>query len=267
MENHSTYDKVKALRNDPIDDGSEINFKKVPFGGFDPKEVTQYLKTLRSNMLLSEKTYNERFEEYSSASKMYLQEREVLNKKIKEQEDEINRLEICQSEIIAREKVGAQRAQKEIMELRALVSKLQDQIAGSEQTQSTAKEKEEDTRELKRLSEEIFELTETKKKLNSHNAVLINECSRIAKQNEKCMAEADDLKKTIAALKVSKRNAAMSTNMKVFEYQQNHELSIESIVGSIGDISNVLGNMKADLAGFFEKSKIDLKEENLGSLL
>ena len=56
----------------------------------------------------------------------------------------------------------------------------------------------------------------------------------------------------------------MATNMKVFEYKQLEQLSIESISHSVYDIVNTLSSMKTDLSDFFEKSKVDPNLDDVG---
>jgi chromosome segregation ATPase len=304
MENRSTYDKVKALRSDGIDFATDISFKKAAFGGYDCKEVEEYIRTLKNNMQISERAYNDKFEEYASASAMYSQEREKLIRKIKEYEEEFEKLrnislesiekrkkatetiqnentelkakiatlqkqvegsELTQkaAEEIEEIKKGTEAIQNENMELKAKIASLQQQVEESELAQKAAEEIEEIKKENKRLTEELCELIETKNKLESQAAVYTTELNKLAKYNEKLITENSELKKTETMLRTSKRNFAMGMNMRVFEYQQRHQLGIDSINNSICDISNALEGMKADLEDLFEKSKADLKEEEL----
>ncbi len=55
---------------------NEVKFKKCTFGGFEPKEVTQYILVLRESLQHAERSFNERVEEYASSSAMLLQERD-----------------------------------------------------------------------------------------------------------------------------------------------------------------------------------------------
>jgi DNA repair exonuclease SbcCD ATPase subunit len=265
MENHTTYDKVKALRSDGGKPISEISFKKAAFGGYDCKEVVEHIKNLKNNMLLSERAYNEKLEEYSLSSSMYTQEREKLIKKTKENEEEIERLKAANAESIERGKIFAESVQKENMELKELVVSLHRQIEDSEQSEKTIREMEEIARENKELGDQICELAEEKEKLRSQNTAAAAELDRVSKYNEKLTGEIAELKKNQAKLKTAKRNFAMDINMRVYEYQQSHQLAIESISGSICDISKVLSIMKAEMAELSEKSKTDLKAEDSGS--
>ena len=263
MKSNSAYDKVKAFRDDTAASVSEISFKKAVLGGYDCKEVVEYIQTLKNNMQLSEKAYNDMFEEYSSSSKMYLQEREKLNKKTAEQEEEIRLLNARQLEKSEREKGDAELIQKENAELKSMIQSLQDQIENSEQNKKSEKEIEEIVRKNQKLIGEICELTESKNKLDLQNATLTTELNKAVKQNENLKTETEEFRKTIAILKISKRELAMNANMNVFEYQQSHLLNINTISKSISDISSVLTAMKADLSDLAEKSTTNFRADEL----
>ena len=174
MENVSTYDKVKAIRNDTTEPDSDINFKKVAFGGYECKEVAEYIRTLKNKILLSERAFNEKIEEYSSASNMFLHGRDKLNQKIKEQEDEIEKIKNDNLTLIEGEKETLEPYLKENEKLKSLVQDLQQQIVNGGLNEKIKKEIEDAAKSNKKLSDEVCKLTEIKNKLDSQNAVLNN---------------------------------------------------------------------------------------------
>jgi len=283
MEKNSTHGKVKELRKTKVDFISELAFKKVMFGGYNCKEVEDYIHTLKNNMELSESAFNEKLEEYSSASAMYAQERDKLLQSLKEAEKEIEQLreeaQINKEEaqvirddtqiisegtqvIIEREKTSAAQAQKENEDLKSLVESLKQQISNDEKSKKVSQEIEEVKRENKGLVAQVNKLMENKEKLIMENATWLKELDKTTINVEKLNIENEELKRTINALRVSKRNNAMNSNMSVFEYKQNHQLNVEIISNNINELTKAVNAMKTDMYDLMEKTKIDLNEED-----
>ncbi|MCX7614971.1 MAG: hypothetical protein N2Z65_04375 [Clostridiales bacterium] len=257
MENISTYQKVKAIRNDTAETCPDINFKKIAFGGFDCKEVLDYIRDLKEKIQLSEKAFNEKIEECSSASNMYLLGRDKLTQQIEEQAEEIKMLKKQLQALDEHEKEALKPYVKENEELRSMIRSLQQQIENDGQSETINNEINELNECNKELSDELLNLMDAKNNLDTQNLVLSNELSKTTKQIDKMNSEIEQLKKESNMLKISKRNLIMTTNMKVFEHKQVSQLGIDHISRSIYDIVNVLSSMKTDLSEFFEKVKID----------
>lgn len=256
----TTYDKVKALRSEGAA-LSEINFKKAAFGGFECGEVLEYIKTLRSNMQLSERAFNDKLEEYSNLSAMYMQEREKMVKEVKGQAEEIRLLKAKSLETMERSKTAAQTIEQENAELKNQIELMQKQIERSEQSKKIEREIGDLAAENKRLTEELMGIGEAKEKLESRHRVAEAELIRLRAYNEKLTAEITALKKNESRLKTAKRSLAMGINMQVFEYQQKLLLDLERAGESLADITRVCEAMREGLTDFAQKSKIGLQAE------
>ena len=289
METNSTHGKVKEIRKTKVDIISELAFKKA-IRGYKCKEVEDYIHTLKNNMQLSETAFKEKLEEYSSASAMYSLERDKLQQNLKEAEKEIAQLKVAvqvikdeaqairdeaqvikeeallirneAQVIIEREKTILTPIQKENEDLKFLVEDLKLQIVNDEKNNLVMQEIEEITQSNKELTAQVNELIESKDNLDLENKVLLNESDRMTKQIEKLNIENEDLKRTINALRVSKRNNAMNTNMKVFEYKQNHQLNVEIISSNVNELTKSLSAMRTALHELIENTKLDLNADD-----
>jgi len=211
-------------------------------------------------MQLSEKAYNEKIEEFSSSSNMHYQEREKLTQKLKECEAQIEMLKKSLEETQSCEKAALESINKENAELKAQAKELQRNLEEDTLNEKYVSALEEKTVENKRLADILLELTEEKNRFLSQNSVLASKIDKSEKQNSKLCDEIVELKKAVSALKIVKRNFAMDTNSKVFEYEQKQLLDIENINARIAEISEALSTMKSSLSYLIVKTKIDPNE-------
>lgn len=65
---------LNDLRNSAEGVNNNIAFKKLIFGGYNTKEVSAYVKTLKDSLQNAERSFNNRLEEYASISAMHKQE-------------------------------------------------------------------------------------------------------------------------------------------------------------------------------------------------
>lgn len=263
MEKDSAYEKMKALRSDTVFPASGISFKKTLFGGYQPDEVEDYIQSLKNNMQLSEKVFNEKIEEYASASNLFSQERDSLNQKIRDCERELQVLRAANQESAQREEAAALRGQQELQEALALVETLREQISSSEQSAEAIREIEELQGKNKSLTAELFRQTEANQKLELKNVALLGELDRLAKYNDRLLAELDAFKKEVGELKISKRNHIMKTNMQIYEYRQGQESGLDSISSNMGEIHAIVETMRRNLSDLFNKTRTYLNEEDL----
>lgn len=294
METATTHDKVKALRASKNSKNSELDLKKVTFGGYDCKEVEEYISMLKSNMQLSETVFNEKLEEYYSTSEMYLKERDKLLQIISDTEkkaiqyksealekEEQNKNYIVQTEkenqelkelvkslnekidyneqaIILKEEI--KQIKNENQELQKIVLELQNQIDNDIQNQKLVEEFENIKNENKDLYENIYELSQSKNQLFSENSILNTEIQKELNIIQKLNAENDAYKKKINSLKSVNRNNILKTNMKVFEYKQSQQLSLDNISVNANELISIINSMKIDLYNLIENTKIENEE-------
>jgi|GEM_PF-1969941 len=67
---------LEELRNGSVNSYTDVIFRKKNFGGFDPKEVSQYIRTLKESLSNAEGSFRDKLEEYSEMTAMLTQERD-----------------------------------------------------------------------------------------------------------------------------------------------------------------------------------------------
>ncbi|MBK5244591.1 MAG: hypothetical protein JJE18_06140 [Eubacteriaceae bacterium] len=67
---------LDELRNGSVNSYTDVIFRKKNFGGIDPKEVSEYIRTLKERLNNAEVSFKERLEEYSEMTAMLTQERD-----------------------------------------------------------------------------------------------------------------------------------------------------------------------------------------------
>lgn len=294
MEASTTHDKVRELRAIKVDDNLELDLKKVMFGGYDCKEVREYISILKSDMQLSENVFNEKLEECSAASEMYLRERDKFLQIISDTEKKANQYKTEAYESAELNKRHIVQVEKENEELKELINSLQQQIENDEQTRKLKEEIKQlnkDNQELKNVAQilqdqiddnkqnqkiivESEEIKEENKKLNDNifqlnksNIQLLAEIEIVNTALQKALNimqtlkdENKELKKTINSLRTLNRNNILDTSMNIFKYRESQNLSIDNISNNINEVLNVINTMKADLFELFDKTKIESEE-------
>ncbi|HEY5557316.1 hypothetical protein, partial [Acetobacterium sp.] len=86
MGEQTMKDTLNDLRDDSKHSNNEVAFKKRLFGGYNGKEVSEYIKTLKESLKNAEVSFNERLEEYAAMTAMLEQERDTYMNRVKESE-------------------------------------------------------------------------------------------------------------------------------------------------------------------------------------
>lgn len=75
---------LNDLRDDSVNENKEVIFGKKAFGGYNPKEVSEYIKTLKDSLYNAENSFRSRLEEYAEITSMLTQERDKYMQMFKE---------------------------------------------------------------------------------------------------------------------------------------------------------------------------------------
>jgi len=86
MTERKMKDSLNDLRDDSKKSNNEVVFVKRFFGGYNKKEVFEYIKTLKDSLKNAEVSFRERLEEYAAMSAMLEQERDKYMNMVKESE-------------------------------------------------------------------------------------------------------------------------------------------------------------------------------------
>ena len=241
METADTTERIKEL----LDMTSkEPKLSKSLLGGYNRKEVEQYIKCLRTGMEELQKAFGERTDDYSRECEQIRRERDDLLQKQQELEAEL-------SAQLAKEREKAQRM--EALELE------NDRL--NELVQSLRME-----RENIRKSMDI----QTVDALTKQNEALVQENGRLQGENEehrKCIAEMNDAvasiktdlakkEETLEELNISRRSFAMETNMKLYHYRLNLDSNVKHAKQSIEDLLEMMDLLKCEADAMYERTRV-----------
>ncbi|MDP4109519.1 MAG: hypothetical protein Q8878_05750 [Bacillota bacterium] len=249
MEQSKTYQKLREIRKGKSDSENEAGFKKAVFGGYEPAAVEEYIKGLKNSLQLAEKTFAEKLEEVSSETDMLKKERESLNEKINSLEEDAEKLKKRELEITELEKAAGE----ERLELDKMRESLEALLEECERKQKESEDFELIAEENKKLRREVSGLTEQKDKAELTNGMLQEQISGLVKTADKQAKEIEELKKEANDLRLTNKNAEMSTNLKIFGFQQRQEMKLKNITGGINGILKLLDDMSENLDDFIKK--------------
>jgi chromosome segregation ATPase len=153
----TTYEKVRALRKDKADSPADVSFKKAVVGGYECREVDDYIQSLRNNLQLSEKAFNEKLEEYVSTVDMYRKEREKFIQRIDESEREAERFKKMSHEASERAREAGESLAKENRGLQEQLGKLRKETENNAQTKQKIDDYEKEIERLKKINYEAME--------------------------------------------------------------------------------------------------------------
>lgn len=86
MTEQTIKDSLNNLRDDSKNSNNEAAFVKRFLGGYNKKEVSEYIKTLKDSLKNAEISFRERLEEYAAMSAMLEQERDKYKSMVQESE-------------------------------------------------------------------------------------------------------------------------------------------------------------------------------------
>ncbi|MPN16132.1 hypothetical protein SDC9_163470 [bioreactor metagenome] len=259
METNTTLDQVKEIRNSKADQ-IRMPLKKTAFGGYDRRDTEAYIKILRESMQLSENAFAEKLEEYSSAAQMQSRERVGLLSKLQDAQKGAELFQKQAAELAEKIRLESEISaalKKENDKLKDAAAALCQQMENNEESQRLTEQIRELLRENERLKAELNVLTQSGRELASENALLAGEHKNIVQNRDRIISENEELKKALNITKITKRNFAMETNMKVYAYRQNHELLISGIENKINEILTMIGSVREEAANLHENAKLD----------
>lgn len=67
---------LNELRNGSVNSYTDVIFRKKTFGGFNPKEVSEYIRTLKESLNNAEASFRDKLDEYGEMTAMLTQERD-----------------------------------------------------------------------------------------------------------------------------------------------------------------------------------------------
>jgi hypothetical protein len=238
-----TNEKIKQLRDSKT---KELNFKKTLTGGYQSKEVDEFIHSLQANMEQSQRVFNEKLEEHSSKTSILSQERESLAKKCKALEAQMQQ---SQTEAVAKTQRLAL-LEQEVDRLNALLASMR---------------QEQKTRDVSLAKENMDHLAKENKELSQSGSRLLIENRALKKTTEELYATLDELKASnqekeekINALISSKRNQAMDTNMKIYQYRLNFESNVKNAMQNMQEFMKTVELLKAESDTMYDKTRIDL---------
>ncbi len=272
MNNSTANDKIKQFR---IVQPNELKFKKATIGGYQCKEVEDYIFNLIKNMEQSQKAYNEKFEEHLSRFSVLTQERAQLQKKHGEYQARIDQL---QAEIEHKELGIIQENEK----LKATVKSLTVRL---EQTKSeiNANSKMEAIlmRENEELKENIKSFNEKNEKYLAENSALLHERETLKKRSEgefekskALQAKLDERSKREADLAqenerlhaavgehLSERGVLLQERDKLMDLHNDDRITIKQSQQEIEQLQSTIQTLQEQLAeGLGKEGKAELEK-------
>ena len=272
MNNSTANDKIKQFR---IVQPNELKFKKATIGGYQCKEVEDYIFNLIKNMEQSQKAYNEKFEEHLSRFSVLTQERAQLQKQHGEYQARIDQL---QAEIEHKELGIIQENEK----LKATVKSLTVRL---EQTKSeiNANSKMEAIlmRENEELKENIKSFNEKNEKYLAENSALLHERETLKKRSEgefekskALQAKLDERSKREADLAqenerlhaavgehLSERGVLLQERDKLMDLHNDDRITIKQSQQEIEQLQSTIQTLQEQLAeGLGKEGKAELEK-------
>lgn len=243
-------DELKDLRDKVESSPEDIKLKKCVFGGYDCKQVDEYIKILKQNMQQSQKLFSEKYEEITSLTSVITQERDSATKKISETE---NKLKEASQNIANLEEDNADLKKK----IDDLIEQLGD-MPTTDDLQRELRERTEESCEYKKL---LNESLEGRSEIISENTMLKEKVDNLSSAFERSEIHNAKLKDELTKTKVLKREIVVSTGLNIFEYQQKHNYNIERISNSITDSLNAIAAMKTAIEDLQFKTRENIDEE------
>jgi len=246
LETEVTQEKIMQLRKTK---GIIPDFNKALVGGYQCRDVDEYILNMKANTDQSQDLLKKKLEEYVSEFNLLSQEKEKLIRLKKEYETQLERLSAENAE---KSRIEAQ-VRAEADRLKGSVEELQAQLENNDLKSSIEKTKllEKENMQLRQQKSELAVEVEAVRKNEEDLRTNIEELKR---QNA-------ELAEHIDSIMISRRNREMATNLKLYQYRHKHETHIGSAVRSLQEMEKTLEAMKKELAEMYENTQIPADDD------
>jgi chromosome segregation ATPase len=294
MEKTTTQDKIQQLRRAK---SNVLRFRKSLIGGYQHDEVQAYIHELSTSLERSQQAFEEKLEEYASECSMLIQEREKLQQELArsgakvetlmdkvtalteanaalegaaaQDEDELGRLGAAhralrdehEKALASLEKLKALAAEQSPDGVRRREEVERENVALKAALENAVRELEDVTQgassRAQHHAQAYAQLEQAHAQLGAEHEALARDARAQAERIELLQAECARQRAVIDAQGVSKRQAAMDANMRLYQYRLGVESDIKGAEESVRALAKSLAAMRESALHTCDIAKID----------
>ncbi|MHB8964301.1 MAG: hypothetical protein ACYC5K_14250 [Saccharofermentanales bacterium] len=235
---NSGIEEIKDLR---IKSGSETNspeFKKSMFNGYDPKEVQEYIESMKLQHSNTLEAYQERIDEFTTFTEMLSKEKSDATASLASFTEKYTKMENDQAQISARNEEFA----AEIALLKEKLVKYEE----SEEYGSSLRDKIDLTHENELLRVEIKALSDSRDLLAGENGSLKLQIESISETVAKLRTDNQELQFKHNTVFSQIRQTDMNVGMKASEFAQKQIFCIDRSADVLSSVISDLNELKEE---------------------
>jgi len=286
---------IQDLRSKTLTPKSDSDFKKVLFGGYDDKEVNDYIRSINNQHNRTISAYQERIDEFTTFIEMLNREKEDIIKNYRNNDDELEELkEKCinyenqavsykeeitklqdgniiyendvdkykQEIVILKEKFN--NYENDLNSYKEEITRLNSEISNIKAEHAEKmKELESEfgiSKENEFLKKELNVLSISRDKMQSENSIIRAELESSKDDIDKTRGENKKLRDEIALLNSQMRKYRMSQNMKIIEFSEREIFMLKKAGETLNNLIEDIGKLTEDTINFKQSSGEEIEE-------
>jgi DivIVA domain-containing protein len=234
-------EEIKDLRAKSGGEARPAEFKKSMFGGYDPKDVDDYIENIKLQHGSTLEAYQERFDEFVTFNEMLTKEKNDAAEKLASFTQDYEQMKQTFGELTSRN----QGYLKEIASLKVSLAEYEE---AQEKYGTDLKNLLELTHENALLKEEIHAMSQSRDQIAGENAMLKAQVESLTESVAKLKADNQDLQYKHNAVYSLIRQTDMSVGMKTVEYAQQQLYRIDKSVDLLGTVLSEFNGLKEETA-------------------
>ena len=239
LKKEESVENIQDLRTRTFSENSEPDLKKSLFGGYDSKEVNDYIRNLSNQHNRTVAAYQERIDEFTTYIEMLNKEKEDIIKNFENSDEEIAKLKSNCNVYARNESAFRNEIERLNSEIAKISSEYTEKLKDLESEFGVSKENE-------LLKEELNAVAKSRDDIQSENSSIKAELDAAKEDIDKLRAENKKLRDEIALISSQMRKYRMGQSVKIIEFSEKEIFTLKKTGETLKNLLDDVQKMTDD---------------------